>query len=74
MTPDSARYVKLGRFAELTGFTLETIELNIATGVWREGHEYRIAPDRQRLMDMEGYYPWVKSRALAGAAALAPRL
>jgi hypothetical protein len=73
MTPASARYVQLGRFAELTGFTLEAIELNIATGVWREGHEYRVAPDRQRLMDMDGYNCWVEGRELPGPA-LARRL
>jgi hypothetical protein len=66
MTPPSARYVKPQRFAELTGYTLEAIEKNIGTGVWREGWEYRIAPDRRTLIDMDGYSCWVEGRELPG--------
>jgi hypothetical protein len=31
-------------------------------GVRREGHEYRVAPDGRRLIDMDEYNQWVKDR------------
>jgi len=44
-----ARYVRIKRFAELTGYTEKAIYRKIADGVWIHGREYRRAPGRQPL-------------------------
>lgn len=56
------RYVKPLKFAELTGYSVKAVERKIETGVWREGHEYRKAPDGKRLLDLDGYEKWVEHR------------
>lgn len=60
------RYIQPKRFQELTGYTVKAVERKIASGVWREGHEYRKAPDGRILIDLEGYYRWVESHKRAG--------
>jgi hypothetical protein len=62
MTP---RYVLPRRAAELTGYTVSAIEHKIERGVWREGREYRIAPDGYRLIDMQGYEKWVEGESVS---------
>lgn len=44
------RYVRPKRFAELMGEPLEGVEGRIAS--WREGYEYRVAPDGRVLIDV----------------------
>jgi hypothetical protein len=56
------RYVKPLKLAELTGYSVKAVERKIETGVWREGHEYRKAPDGKRLLDLDGYEKWVEGR------------
>ena len=38
-----ARYVRIKRFAELTGYTEKAVYRKIADGVWIQGREYRRA-------------------------------
>lgn len=45
-----ARYVRIKRFAELTGYTEKAIYRKIADGVWIHGREYRRAPDGSLCM------------------------
>lgn len=54
------RYVHLHVASVVTGYTVRAMELKIEAGVWREGHEYRKAPDGRRLIDLEGYDRWVE--------------
>jgi hypothetical protein len=54
------RYVQPRKFEELTGYTVSAIEHKIERGVWREGREYRMAPDGKRLVDLVGYEKWVE--------------
>jgi hypothetical protein len=61
-----SRYVLIDKFEDLAGYTRRSIEGKIATGVWREGHEYRKAPDGHILVDMEGFYKWVEGQKRAG--------
>jgi hypothetical protein len=56
------RYVKPLKFAELTGYSVKAVQRKIETGAWREGHEYRKAPDGKRLIDLIGYEKWVERR------------
>lgn len=56
------RYVHPHKFAELTGYDPEQVKAHIAAGVWRQGHEYRIAPDGHTLIDMAGYERWATGR------------
>jgi hypothetical protein len=58
----SARYVRIPKFCEETGYTDRAVETKIQRGVWIEGRHYRRAPDGSILMDMEGYEKWVENR------------
>ena len=64
MTP-SVRYVLLPKFEELTGYTVKAIESKIDKGIWREGKEFRRAPDGRILVDLEGYQRWVEDQKRA---------
>ena len=57
-----ARFVRLPLFAAATGYTPKAVERKIEAGVWRQGHEYRIAPDGHILVDMKGYERWVEGQ------------
>lgn len=58
-----ARYVTIGRFESLTGYTASAIRQKMSAGVWVEGREYVRAPDNRVLVDLEGYERWVESAA-----------
>ena len=60
MLPLMVRYVQLRKFAEMAGYTEATIRGKIQRGEWRQGHEYRRAPDGGLLIDLEGYDTWVQ--------------
>lgn len=61
----TARFVRIGKFAEETGYSKRAIETKIFRGVWLEGKHYRRAPDGSILMDMEGYEKWVENQNVA---------
>ena len=64
----SARYVRISKFAEQTGYSKRATETKIFRGVWVEGRHYIRAPDGSILMDMEGYARWVESKPVAAFA------
>jgi predicted GIY-YIG superfamily endonuclease len=47
-----ARFVRIPLAAELTGYSAEAIMTKVRRGVWLEGREYVIAPDRNVLIDL----------------------
>ena len=55
------RYVRIPKFEEITGYTVKAVERKIESGAWREGREYRKAPDGHILVDLQGYERWVES-------------
>jgi len=55
------RYVRIKRFAELTGYTEKAVYRKIADGVWIQGREYRRAPDGNICIDLEGFQKWVEN-------------
>jgi hypothetical protein len=59
----SARYVRVRKFVELTGYTEKAIYRKIEDGVWMLGREYRRAPDGCICIDIEGYQRWVEGDA-----------
>lgn len=63
----TARYVRIPKFVEETGYTARAVETKILRGVWLEGREYRRAPDGSILMDMEGYTRWVEKQPAAAS-------
>ncbi|QEL10837.1 excisionase [Kushneria phosphatilytica] len=65
-------YVRIRRFEELTGYTEEAIRTKINRGVWREGFEYRRAPDGNILISIRGFEEWVESRKEYGQRRPAP--
>jgi hypothetical protein len=67
MTPRQVRYVQPKVFERLTGYTEKAFERKRETGVWREGREYRKAPDGRYLIDLDGYEKWVSKGDSHGA-------
>ena len=61
----AVRYVLLPLFEQLTGYTVKAVQRKIEEGVWREGHEFRRAPDGRILMDLEGFEKWVEGQKRA---------
>ena len=55
-----SRYVRVKKFAELTGYTEKAIYHKIENGTWIQGRQYRRAPDGNICIDMEGFYRWVE--------------
>jgi len=56
------RYIRIPKFEQLTGYTEKAIARKIETGAWREGREYRRAPDGHILVDLQGYERWVENQ------------
>ncbi|MDR6116513.1 MULTISPECIES: excisionase [unclassified Sphingomonas] len=66
LNPDTAsglpRFIRVRRFAEVSGYSERAIYLKIQRGVWLDGHQYRRAPDGSICIDLEGYYRWVEGK------------
>lgn len=60
-----ARFVTIERASGLTGYSQKAIRRKIEDGVWLEGQLWAKAPDGRILIDMEGYYKWVKGETTA---------
>lgn len=60
------RFVRIKKFAELTGYTVSAVEGKIAKGVFIEGAHYRRAPDSNICIDLEAYEKWVEGEARQG--------
>lgn len=65
--PRPMRYVRVKKFAELTGYTERAVYHKIEDGVWMEGREYRRAPDNVILIDLQGVERWVEGGAREAA-------
>ena len=58
-------YVSNGQgvdFGERDDNSAKAVGVKIQRGVWREGREYRRAPDHNILVDMEGFNRWVEKQ------------
>lgn len=55
-----APYVRVPLAAQITGYSQKAIRRKIGEGVWREGKEYRKAPDGAVLISMAGYAKWAE--------------
>jgi hypothetical protein len=53
------RFVKVKKYAELSGYTEAAIHHKLSNGVWMENREYRRAPDNVILIDTDGIERWV---------------
>ena len=64
------RYVLIKAFCDRVsvycmGYTERAVESKIEKGVWREGKEYRRAPDGHIMIDLEGVKRWAESQKQA---------
>lgn len=59
MTSSFSRYVTIGKFSEISGYSKRAIESKINKGIWAAGIHYRRAPDNRILVDVEMYEQWV---------------
>jgi hypothetical protein len=55
-------WVRVKRFAELTGYTEDAVRTKIDRGVWLEGLVWMRAPDNSIVMSIRGYETWVEGR------------
>jgi hypothetical protein len=63
-----ADYVLLKVAAAATGYSVRAIQRKIQEGVWREGAEWKRAPDGHIMVSMEGYRKWVESAPASRSA------
>lgn len=54
------RYLTIAKFAAESGYTENAIRTKIRDGVWREGQEWKRAPDGRVLVDVDGFHRWVE--------------
>jgi len=64
------RYVLIKAFCNpvsvyYMGYTEKACERKIADRVWREGREWRRAPDGHIMIDLQGVTRWVENHKLA---------
>lgn len=52
-------FVLICKFCEMTGYTEKAVRRKIDSGVWREGKEFRRAPDGHIHIDLKGYAKWL---------------
>ena len=58
--PVRLKWVTIGRFAELSGYTDKAIRHKIDRGVWLEGTHWRRAPDERLMVNAEAIEQWVE--------------
>ena len=56
----SVTVVTIKKAAELTGLSEKAIRRKREEGVWREGREIVIGPDKRIYIDLNWYAKWVK--------------
>jgi hypothetical protein len=56
----TSRFVTVELAAALIGYSQKAIRRKIEDGVWLEDSEYRRAPDRRILVDLEGFERWAR--------------
>lgn len=54
------RYLTIRKFATESGYSENAVRSKIHDGIWREGQEWKRAPDGRVLIDVEGYQRWVE--------------
>lgn len=64
------RYVLIKAFCDpvtvhYMGYTEKAVESKIDKGTWREGKEFRRAPDGHIMIDLEGVRRWVENQKQA---------
>lgn len=52
--------IKIKKFCELTGWTVNAINTKISRGVWLNGREYVKAPDGNIVVSIKGYEKWIE--------------
>lgn len=55
------RYLTISKFAAESGYTEDAIRSKIRDAIWREGLEWKRAPDGRVLIDVDGYHRWVEA-------------
>lgn len=66
MSLHAARYVRINKFVELTGYTERAVRGKIYDGIWVEGKHFRKAPDGNICMNLEAYERWVEGEKALG--------
>jgi len=51
--------LRIKKFCELTGWTVEAVKMKIKRGVWLNGREYIKAIDGNIVISITGYEAWI---------------
>lgn len=60
----ATKYVRLPLFESMSGYSEKSVRRKIEDGIWREGCEFKRAPDGHVLVNLEGFEKWVESPKL----------
>lgn len=55
------KWVKLNRYCEMSGDTSDAVHAKRKKGIWLDGVQCRIAPDRRLWINVEAVNNWVES-------------
>ncbi len=58
------KWVRIQKFAELSGYTKKAIERKIDKGQWPQGRIWRNSPDGRRQINIEEYNKWVEENPI----------
>lgn len=56
-------WVTIGKFSELSGYTVKAIQCKIDQGVWVYGIHWTHAPDNRRIINVAAVEDWMKGAA-----------
>jgi hypothetical protein len=56
----TAGFVTVKKAAELTGLSVKAIRRKREEGIWREGREIVVGPDKRIYVDIEAFQKWVR--------------
>ena len=56
------KYVTIGKFHDVTGYSESATRSKIKRGEWLEGDMFTRAPDNRILMNLEAYEKWVEKQ------------
>jgi len=60
------KWVKLKKYCELSGDTPNAVHIRRQRGIWLDGVQIRLAPDKRLWVNLEAVEKWVEQQVKAG--------
>ncbi len=61
------KWVTVKRAAEITGYSVSSIEHKIQSGMWAQGVEWKWADDNRQMVNLEAVDNWVERSTSRGS-------